>query len=521
MDAPLDTESNVAWVGYANQKLQALIEPVLNDLLARFGLIGDELILSSHIDRLRRLPQHHDQTLRITLRSPARRFTSPGAGPARRHGRHRRLQRLARPGNADRRSCVRRSTTSPTVTSSSLACDTSAGPNATRDHHHRPRLDQTAERRLRQARQFFAGNPSPPGPPMSSGPCWFYCAKHERNSTGGLRILIDSQVPEGKGVSSSAAIEVATMRAVAALLKTELPGEELARLCQLAENQIVGAPCGIMDQMTSALGRENELLALRCQPAHDRRLRADSRTKLRFGASIREFATRSAVPTTLPSAAAPLWAIELSPKLPGYRDAGAATNHPAVVEINDPMWQRILGQHTPRTIPTTRFAEYGSRCKYPVAIFSIVIGGTTDRVTRIDPPALTPSASPTLHPIEENTRAERFRSLLQNPVNDESLAEMGQLMAAAHDSYTACGLSFRRPPTYSSNWSAKPAPRAASTAQKSPAVAAAAPSPSSAAPTPTPPSSASPEQYSELTGRQSYVFRGSSPGLTAHRSRKS
>ena len=68
--------------------------------------------------------------------------------------------------------------------------------------------------------------------------------------SGGLRILIDSQVPEGKGVSSSAAIEVATMRALAILLQIELPAEELARLCQVAEIQVVGTPCGIMDQMT-------------------------------------------------------------------------------------------------------------------------------------------------------------------------------------------------------------------------------------------------------------------------------
>ena len=85
--------------------------------------------------------------------------------------------------------------------------------------------------------------------------------------SGGLRILVDSRVPEGKGVSSSAAVEVATMRAVAALAEHELPGAELARLCQIAENRVVGAPCGIMDQMTSALGRENQLLALLCQPA--------------------------------------------------------------------------------------------------------------------------------------------------------------------------------------------------------------------------------------------------------------
>src|SRR3989442_7244474 len=41
---------------------------------------------------------------------------------------------------------------------------------------------------------------------------------------------------------------------------------ELATACQAVENQVVGAPCGIMDQMTSACGRRDRLLRLRCQP---------------------------------------------------------------------------------------------------------------------------------------------------------------------------------------------------------------------------------------------------------------
>jgi hypothetical protein len=40
LTAPLDTDSDVAWVGYANRQLQALIEPVLNDLLHELGLIA-------------------------------------------------------------------------------------------------------------------------------------------------------------------------------------------------------------------------------------------------------------------------------------------------------------------------------------------------------------------------------------------------------------------------------------------------------------------------------------------------
>ena len=83
----------------------------------------------------------------------------------------------------------------------------------------------------------------------------------------GARLLISSRVPEGKGVSSSAALEVATMSAVAAAFDVEVEPREIALLCQRVENLVVGAPCGVMDQMTSACGEANQLLALICQPA--------------------------------------------------------------------------------------------------------------------------------------------------------------------------------------------------------------------------------------------------------------
>ena len=52
-----------------------------------------------------------------------------------------------------------------------------------------------------------------------------------------------------------------------AALGCSVDGTEAARLCQVAENRVVGAPCGIMDQMVSAVGRRDRLLALLCQPA--------------------------------------------------------------------------------------------------------------------------------------------------------------------------------------------------------------------------------------------------------------
>ena len=69
-------------------------------------------------------------------------------------------------------------------------------------------------------------------------------------------------VPLGSGLSSSAALEVATALAVLSLTGASVSGPVLARLCQRAENEFVGASCGIMDQFISANGKENHALLL-------------------------------------------------------------------------------------------------------------------------------------------------------------------------------------------------------------------------------------------------------------------
>src|SRR6185436_20432380 len=91
----------------------------------------------------------------------------------------------------------------------------------------------------------------------------------ERNASfnDGADIIIKSAVPEGKGVSSSAALEVASMQAVATAYQLEIAAKDLALLCQKVENLIAGAPCGVLDQMTSVCGEANKLLEMVCQPA--------------------------------------------------------------------------------------------------------------------------------------------------------------------------------------------------------------------------------------------------------------
>ena len=82
---------------------------------------------------------------------------------------------------------------------------------------------------------------------------------------GGASVFIESDVPLNKGVSSSAAVEVAVMKAAAAAYGVELAGVELAEACQWVENVIAESACGVMDQIAVVLGDEGYVLPLVCQ----------------------------------------------------------------------------------------------------------------------------------------------------------------------------------------------------------------------------------------------------------------
>ena len=81
----------------------------------------------------------------------------------------------------------------------------------------------------------------------------------------GCDIWIESEVPLGAGVSSSAALEVAIARALIGLAGVDADGITLARWAQAAENDFVGMPCGIMDQFASANGIAAHALLLDCR----------------------------------------------------------------------------------------------------------------------------------------------------------------------------------------------------------------------------------------------------------------
>lgn len=84
-------------------------------------------------------------------------------------------------------------------------------------------------------------------------------------SLGGFDLAIVGDVPEGAGLSSSAAVEVATLTALNSLFGLGLAPFEVAKLGQRAEREFVGVSCGIMDQAISAVGRAGHAMLLDCR----------------------------------------------------------------------------------------------------------------------------------------------------------------------------------------------------------------------------------------------------------------
>jgi len=92
-----------------------------------------------------------------------------------------------------------------------------------------------------------------------------YMLQKRRKKIGGANLVIQGDIPLAAGLSSSAALEVASAMAFQALDEFEMSGPEMALLCQAAENEFVGVNCGIMDQFISRLGRKNHALFIDCR----------------------------------------------------------------------------------------------------------------------------------------------------------------------------------------------------------------------------------------------------------------
>ncbi|HJQ22003.1 MAG TPA: galactokinase family protein [Gemmatimonadaceae bacterium] len=258
---------------------------------------------------------------------------------------------------------------------------------------------------------------------------------HDVRFDTGVRLLVDSTVPPSKGVASSAALEVASMQALCALHGIRITGRDLALACQKVENLVVGAPCGVMDQMTSACGEAGRLLALECQPA-------ELRGYVSLPPELEVWGIDSGIRHEVGGAeygdvrVAAFMGYRIIASAAGMRATPAGDGH---VRIEDARWRGYLANVTPSEW------EREFRNAVPESMhgrdFLARFSGITDATTRVDPARTYAVRRATAHPIGENDRVRRYRELLERGAStDAERRAMGELMYESHASYSACGL---------------------------------------------------------------------------------
>jgi L-arabinokinase len=209
----------------------------------------------------------------------------------------------------------------------------------------------------------------------------------------GASLFISSAVPEGKGVSSSAALEVASLQAIAIAYDIRLSPVELALQCQRVENLIAGAPCGVMDQMTAACGESDRLLSLLCQPAH-------LNGTLGLPDELRIWGLDSGIRHSV--GGSDYGAVRTATFM-GYRII--------VAKAGVDKWNGYLANVTP-----AEFEQHFVEClpeQITGAEFLKRYGGIADTVTTVRPDQTYNVRRATRHPVYEHARVQSFANILQ------------------------------------------------------------------------------------------------------------
>jgi len=235
----------------------------------------------------------------------------------------------------------------------------------------------------------------------------------------GFSFLLLSAVPMNVGIGSSAAVEIGTLSCLNAYLNLKLEGARIARLGQMAENHVVGAPCGIMDQIAVASGRESKLTHILCRP----------------GSIVGE--------------------VEIPPGT-GFVGINSMVRHSVAgnaygnVRIGAFMGKKIINEIRAKTgrAPLNYLTEISPaefHTEYEKEIPETILGSEflskykthDDPVTTVQPDATYRVVGPARHPIAENERVLKFIAALEaaKTGDEKALVTAGELMHAAHESY--------------------------------------------------------------------------------------
>ena len=249
----------------------------------------------------------------------------------------------------------------------------------------------------------------------------------------GATIVIKSDIPIGGGIASSAAVEVATLMALNQLYNLELGAMEMARLAQIVENRIAGAPCGIMDQVTAVAGTSTKILSILCQP--DKILEF-----VPCPSNVSFIGIHTKVQRRTSSTAYIDTRIGAFIGLTILKDAFAsgADDSDGVHNISEALADNYLCNISVH--------EFREQCEHllPKEIlgeeFLEKYGETVDTATQVEPGKLYPVRSRVEHMIYENARTKQFIAIIKNADSDPEhiqgyLREAGELMYASNTSY--------------------------------------------------------------------------------------
>jgi L-arabinokinase len=253
----------------------------------------------------------------------------------------------------------------------------------------------------------------------------------------GMNLALLSTVPLGAGVSSSAAIEVAAMMNFLDhfLIRGKVDALQTASMCQEVENRVVGAPCGIMDQVSSCAGEAGMLLRMICQPH-------ELQPPLRLPQGIRVLGINSNVKHSVGGG---MYGKTRCAAFMGHRiilekmrEMGQAAGktmegdpmHGYLANLNPDDYKRYFRPYLPEEIDGETFLQ-----KY---------GPTIDNATRVQPGEKYFVQHATDHHVLEARRVRNFVTFLEAAGNlprdsrerGKELDKAGHLMYASHMSYT-------------------------------------------------------------------------------------
>ena len=235
----------------------------------------------------------------------------------------------------------------------------------------------------------------------------------------GFSMLLLSSVPMNVGIGSSAAVEIGTLSCVNSYLGLDLSPMRIAQLGQMAENHVVGAPCGIMDQIAISCGQSGKLTHILCRPGSVQG-GVDIPPGTGFvgiNSMVRHSVGGSPYSDTRIGAF-------MGKKI--INDLRAANGRAALNYLTELSSQELRADYLaqlPETILGSKFlAQHRTH---------------DDPVTTIQPDATYRVAGPTLHPVEENERVLRFMDALRAAKggDEAALTTAGEMMYGAHDSY--------------------------------------------------------------------------------------